>query len=109
MLSSMPIWRRSSVWVNHVHNLPREVFQVCPFREETSGPTQDTPEVLFLSAGLGTPWDPPGGAGGSGREEGGLGFLAKDPNKQRTTATMTIICTFKAKPVNSLMDWCLEE
>ena len=46
-------------------------------REETSGPTQDTLEGLYLWAGLGTPWDSPGGAGGSGWGEGGLGFFAE--------------------------------
>uniref|UniRef100_A0AAV2JNG5 Reverse transcriptase domain-containing protein n=1 Tax=Knipowitschia caucasica TaxID=637954 RepID=A0AAV2JNG5_KNICA len=34
-------------------------------REEAPGKTQDTLERLCLSAGLGTPWGPPGRAGGS--------------------------------------------
>ena len=46
-------------------------------REETSGPTQDTLERLSLSAGLGTPRDPPGGAGGNSQGEGCLGFPAE--------------------------------
>ncbi|KAK3532866.1 hypothetical protein QTP70_001138 [Hemibagrus guttatus] len=37
-----------------------------PHREEAPGKTQDTLERLCLSAGLGTPWGPPGRAGGSG-------------------------------------------
>ena len=47
------------------------------YREETEGQTQDTLERLYLPAGLGAPWDPTGGAGGSGWGEGGLGFLAE--------------------------------
>ena len=47
------------------------------YREETSGQTQDTLEGLHLPVGLGTPWDPPGRAGGSGWGEEGLGFLAE--------------------------------
>ena len=46
-------------------------------REETSGPTQDTLEGLYLSDRLGTPWNSPGGAGGSGWGEGRLGFFAE--------------------------------
>ncbi|KAI3363925.1 hypothetical protein L3Q82_001517 [Scortum barcoo] len=45
--------------------LPREVFQACPTGEKAPWKTQDTLERLCLSAGLGTPWDPPGRAGGS--------------------------------------------
>ena len=46
-------------------------------REETSGPTQDMLEGLYLSAGLGTPRDSPERAGGSGWGEGCLGFSAE--------------------------------
>uniref|UniRef100_A0A3B5A479 BED-type domain-containing protein n=1 Tax=Stegastes partitus TaxID=144197 RepID=A0A3B5A479_9TELE len=41
--------------------------------EETPGQTQDPLERLYLSAGLGTPRDPPGRAGKRRRGEGGLG------------------------------------
>ncbi|KAK3542076.1 hypothetical protein QTP86_011949 [Hemibagrus guttatus] len=47
-----------------------------PHREEAPGKTQDTLERLCLSAGLGTPWGPSGGAGGSVWGEGGLGISA---------------------------------
>ncbi|KAI3376789.1 hypothetical protein L3Q82_000389 [Scortum barcoo] len=51
-------------WLGHLFRmppgrLPREVFQACPTREEALGKTQDTLERLCLSAGLGTPRDPP--------------------------------------------------
>ena len=65
-------------------------------REETSGPTQDTLEGLYLLAGLGTPRDSPGRAGGSGWGEGRLGFSAEAAApmtrtriKQMTTSTST--------------------
>ncbi|KAI3368497.1 hypothetical protein L3Q82_025510 [Scortum barcoo] len=41
---------------------------------EAPGKTQDTLERLCLSAGLGTPRDPPGRAGGSVWGEGSLGI-----------------------------------
>ena len=63
-------------------------------REETSGPTQDTLEGLYLSAGLGTPRDSPGRAGGSGWGEGRLGFSVEAAApatwtrmKRKTTST----------------------
>ena len=40
-----------------------------PIWEETPGQTEDTLERLYLWAGLGTSWCPPGGVGGSGRGE----------------------------------------
>ena len=58
-------------------------------REEASGPTQDTLEGLYLSAGLGTPRDSPGGAGGSGWGEDCLGFSAE----AAAPATRTLIWT----------------
>ena len=45
--------------------------------EETPRKTQDTLEWLCRPAGLGTPWDPPGRAGGSVRREGSLGVPAQ--------------------------------
>jgi len=45
--------------------------------EETPGKTQDTLERLCLSADLGRPRGLPGGAGGSGRGQGNLGFSAQ--------------------------------
>ncbi|MED6236919.1 hypothetical protein ATANTOWER_016138 [Ataeniobius toweri] len=46
-------------------------------REEAQGTAQDTLEGLCLSAGLGTPWAPPGGAGGGVSGEGRLGVCAE--------------------------------
>ena len=46
-----------------------------PHHEETPRKTQDTLECH--SAGLGTPWDPPGGAGGGVQGEGSLGVIAQ--------------------------------
>lgn len=47
-------------------------FQACPTGEETPWQTQDMLEILNLLACLGTPWDSPGGAGGSGWGEESL-------------------------------------
>ncbi|MEQ2235866.1 hypothetical protein ILYODFUR_006588, partial [Ilyodon furcidens] len=46
-------------------------------REEAQGTAQDTLEGLYLSAGLGTPWAPPGGAGRGVWGEGRLGVSAE--------------------------------
>ncbi|MEQ2302382.1 G protein-activated inward rectifier potassium channel 1 [Ameca splendens] len=46
-------------------------------RGEAQGTAQDTLEGLCLSAGLGTPWAPPGGAGGGVWGEGRLGVSAE--------------------------------
>ncbi|MED6289257.1 hypothetical protein CHARACLAT_000942 [Characodon lateralis] len=46
-------------------------------REEAQGTAQDTLEGPCLSAGLGTPWAPPGGAGGGVWGEGRLGVSAE--------------------------------
>ena len=46
-------------------------------QEEAPRKTQDTLEWLCGLAGLGTPWGPPGRAGGSGRGEGSLGVPAQ--------------------------------
>ncbi|MEQ2296538.1 Tetratricopeptide repeat protein 30A [Ameca splendens] len=46
-------------------------------REEAQGTAQDTLEGLCLSAGLGTPWAPPGGDGGGVWGEGRLGVSAE--------------------------------
>ncbi|KAK5601159.1 hypothetical protein CRENBAI_003406 [Crenichthys baileyi] len=46
-------------------------------REEAQGTAQDTLEGLCLSAGLVTPWAPPGGAGGGVWGEGRLGVSAE--------------------------------
>ncbi|MEQ2299496.1 hypothetical protein AMECASPLE_015728 [Ameca splendens] len=61
-------------------------------REEAQGTTQDTLEGLCLSAGLGTPWALPGGAGGGVWGEGRLGVSAESAApttrsriKQKTT------------------------
>ncbi|MEQ2248493.1 hypothetical protein ILYODFUR_019637 [Ilyodon furcidens] len=61
-------------------------------REEAQWTTQDTLEGLCLSAGLGTPWAPPGGAGGGVWGEGRLGVSAESAApatlsriKQKTT------------------------
>ncbi|KAI3357197.1 hypothetical protein L3Q82_015654 [Scortum barcoo] len=67
-------------WFGHLvrmppRHLPAEVFQACPSWEETPGQPQDTLEGLYL---LGTPRDPPGGAGGSGWGEDCLGLSAED-------------------------------
>ena len=40
-----------------------------PVWEETPGQSKDTLETLYLSAGLGTSWCPPGGVAGGWREE----------------------------------------
>ncbi|MEQ2297775.1 hypothetical protein AMECASPLE_038108 [Ameca splendens] len=45
--------------------------------EEAQGMAQDTLEGLCLLAGLGTPWPPPGGAGGGVWGEGCLGVSAE--------------------------------
>ena len=57
---------------------------VMLIREETLGHTEDMLERLFLSAGLGTSWCPPGGNGGSGRGKERLDLSAKttDPMTQ---------------------------
>ncbi|MEQ2274327.1 hypothetical protein XENORESO_018498 [Xenotaenia resolanae] len=57
--------------------LPREVFKGTSQREEAQGTAQDMLEGLCLSAGLGTPWAPPGGAGGGVWGEGRLGVSAE--------------------------------
>ncbi|MEQ2301471.1 hypothetical protein AMECASPLE_036398, partial [Ameca splendens] len=46
-------------------------------QEEAQGTAQDTLEGLCLSAGLGTPWAPPGGAGGGVWGEGPLAVSAE--------------------------------
>lgn len=46
-------------------------------REKVLGKTQDTLERMFLSAGLETLWDSPGGAGGSGWGVERLGLTAE--------------------------------
>ena len=58
--------------INKLKNIPGMSRQ-----EETPRKTQDMLERLCRSAGLGTPWDPPGRAGGSVRGEGGLGVPAQ--------------------------------
>ncbi|PWA26243.1 hypothetical protein CCH79_00013724 [Gambusia affinis] len=60
-----------------------EVFWARPTGRRPPGKTQDTLEGLCLSAGLGTPWDSSGGAGGSDWGEGSLGF----PSEAATPAT----------------------
>ncbi|KAI3369611.1 hypothetical protein L3Q82_025321 [Scortum barcoo] len=55
--------------------LPLEIGRVPP--GGGPGKTQDTLERLCLSAGLGTPRDPPGRAGGSVWGKGGLGISAQ--------------------------------
>ncbi|KAI3368473.1 hypothetical protein L3Q82_025489 [Scortum barcoo] len=69
-------WLGNQFWMPP-GRLPGEVFQACPIREEAPGKTQDTLEKLCLSAGLGTPRDPPGRAGGSVWGEGSLGISAQ--------------------------------
>ncbi|MED6283016.1 hypothetical protein CHARACLAT_004411 [Characodon lateralis] len=63
-------------------------------REEAQGTAQDTLEGLCLSAGLGTPWAPPGGAGRGVWGEGRLGISAESAApatrsriKRKTTST----------------------
>ncbi|MEQ2229757.1 ETS translocation variant 1 [Ilyodon furcidens] len=56
---------------------PREVFHARPTGRRPMGMAQDTLEGLCLSAGLGTPWAPPGGAGGGVWGEGRLGVSAE--------------------------------
>lgn len=46
-------------------------------RDEAPGKTQDTLEKLHLSAGLGAPWDPTGGARESVQGEESLGFSTR--------------------------------
>ncbi|MED6277533.1 hypothetical protein CHARACLAT_014409 [Characodon lateralis] len=56
--------------------LPREVFQACPTGRRPRG----RPRIRWrhcLLAGLGTPWAPPGGAGGGVWGEGRLGVSAE--------------------------------
>ncbi|MEQ2193817.1 hypothetical protein XENOCAPTIV_015096, partial [Xenoophorus captivus] len=45
--------------------------------EEAQGTARNTLDGLCLSAGLGTPWAPPGGAGGGVWGEGRLGVSAE--------------------------------
>ena len=59
--------------------------------EETSGPTQDTLEGLYLWAGLGTPQDSPGRAGGSGWGEGCLGLSAEAAAPATRIKRMTMV------------------
>ena len=52
-------------WLGHLYRmppgrLPGEGVPGMPHREEAPGKTQDTLEGLCHSAGLGTPWGPPG-------------------------------------------------
>ncbi|KAI3373799.1 hypothetical protein L3Q82_022385 [Scortum barcoo] len=65
--------------------LPREVFQACPTgrRPRPRRKTQDTLERLCLSAGLGTPRNPPRRAGGSVWGEGSLGISAQTAASMR--------------------------
>ena len=68
-------------WLGHLvrmppGRLPGEVFRARPTGRRPRGRTQDTLERLCLSAGLGTPRDPPGRAGRSSWGEGSLGFPA---------------------------------
>ncbi|MEQ2232247.1 hypothetical protein ILYODFUR_009219 [Ilyodon furcidens] len=65
-------------------------------QEETQGTAQNTLEGLCLLAGLGTPWAPPGGAGGGVWGEGRLGVSAESAGpatwswvKQKTMSTST--------------------
>ncbi|MEQ2225288.1 hypothetical protein ILYODFUR_015971, partial [Ilyodon furcidens] len=64
---------------------------------------QDTLVGLCLSAGLGTPWAPPGGAGGGVWGEGRLGvsaeFAAPPPatrSRIKRKTTSTSICLFRS-------------
>ncbi|MEQ2225523.1 hypothetical protein ILYODFUR_018347 [Ilyodon furcidens] len=64
--------------------------------EEAQGTAQDTLEGLCLSAGLGTTWSPPGGAGGGVWREGRLGVsvesdapATRSQIKRKTTSTTT--------------------
>ena len=66
------------------------------WRRPRGGPTQDTLEGLHLWVVLGTPRDPPGGAGGSGRGERGLSGLPAEAvapetrrKRKKTTTTTT--------------------
>ncbi|MEQ2194675.1 hypothetical protein XENOCAPTIV_001329 [Xenoophorus captivus] len=68
----------------------------CSHWEEAQGKAQDTLERLCLSAGLGTPWAPPRGAGGGVWGEGRLGISAEyaapatqSRIKRKTTSTST--------------------
>ncbi|PWA27561.1 hypothetical protein CCH79_00000087 [Gambusia affinis] len=65
-------------WLGHLVRMP-------PGRlpGEAPGKTQDTLEGLCFSAGLGMPWDSPGGAGRSGWGEGSLGL----PSEAATPTT----------------------
>ncbi|MEQ2268578.1 hypothetical protein XENORESO_013202, partial [Xenotaenia resolanae] len=64
-------------------------------REEAQGTAQDTLEGLCLWAGLGTPWAPPGRAGGGVWGEGRLGVSTESAApairfriKRKTTSMM---------------------
>ena len=70
--------RSQMSWLGHLVRMPQGRLPGEVFRARPIGPgkTQDTLERLCLSAGLGTPRDPPGRAGRSGWGEGSLDFPA---------------------------------
>ncbi|MED6278956.1 hypothetical protein CHARACLAT_029407 [Characodon lateralis] len=83
-------------------------------REEAQGTPQDTLEGLCLSAGLGMPWAPPGGAGRGVWGEGRLGVsvesaapATRSRMKRKTTSTSTSTCreqrSFGKKPGHSFL------
>ncbi|MEQ2291636.1 hypothetical protein AMECASPLE_015026 [Ameca splendens] len=72
------IKRSQSRWLGHLYRMPSSGgVPGMSHLEEAQGMAQDTLEGLCLSAGLGTPWAPHGGAGGGVWGEGRLGVSPK--------------------------------
>jgi len=60
-------------WFGHLIRMPPGCLPLEFFDwEETPGQTQNLLEGLYISSGLGTPQDPPGGTGECGWGEGSL-------------------------------------
>lgn len=53
----------SGIWLRCLQCASLSRFPSSSNQEETPGQTQNSLERLLISSGMGTPWDPPGGAG----------------------------------------------
>ncbi|KAK5612162.1 hypothetical protein CRENBAI_022793 [Crenichthys baileyi] len=75
-------------------------------QEEAQGTAQDTLEGLCLSAGLGTPWAPPGGARGGVWGEGRLGISTESAvptSRSWISGRRRVRCAIDMSPVSHLV------